>query len=235
MAFRASRWLPQLAPTVARYFVAVALVGFAIDGGIYSVLLNLFLLRLGYGPEQIGLINAAGALTFGLACLPAGVIGARWGSRQIMLLGLALMAAGSLMLPLADTLATQWRLAWLLVQVSVLYLGLALYFVNTAPFVMEAIRPEQRTHIFSLQTALLALAAFLGSLIGGFLPPAIAALLGSSASSPAPYRYALLVAGLAVLPAMLAIHSARPAADRRGCALPPRWRFVLWRARIKRP
>src|SRR3954452_1233883 len=212
MTIRALRWLPRLTPAVTRYFVAVALVGFAIDGGIYSVLLNLFLLRLGYGPEQIGLINAAGTLAFALACLPAGVIGARWGSRQIMLLGLALLAIGSLLLPLADLLAPSWRLAWLLAQVSVLYLGLALYFVNTAPFVMEAIRPEQRTHIFSLQTALLALAAFLGSMAGGFLPPMIEAVLGSSAAAPAPYRYALLVAGLAVLPAMLAIHSARPAA-----------------------
>jgi len=221
MTIRALRWLPRLTPTVARYFVAVALVGFALDGGIYSVLLNLFLVRLGYGPEQIGLINAAGTLTFGLACLPAGVIGARWGSRRIMLLGLALMAAGSLLLPLADMLPA-WRLAWLLVQVSVLYLGLALYFVNTAPFVMEAIRPEQRTHIFSLQTALLALAAFLGSLIGGFLPEIIAALLRVSPAQPAPYRYALMVAGLAVLPAMLAIHSARPVAvPHPAAALPP--------------
>jgi MFS family permease len=209
MNLRFPRWLT---PAVARYFVAVALVGFAIDGGIYSVLLNLFLVRLGYGPEAIGLINAAGTLTFALACLPAGAIGARWGSRPIMLLGLGLMAVGSLLLPLADPLAPAWRLGWLLVNISVLYLGLALYFVNTAPYVMEAVRPEQRTHIFSLQTALLALAAFLGSLIGGSLPPAIAWLLGDSSVQPAPYRYALLIAGLAVLPAMLAIHAARPAA-----------------------
>jgi MFS family permease len=215
MIVRAPRWLPQFTPAVARYFVAVALVGFAIDGGIYSVLLNLFLLRLDYGPEQIGLINAAGMLTFALACLPAGVIGARWGSRQTMLTGLALMAAGCLLLPLADMLPPGWRLAWLLVQISVLYFGLALYFVNTAPFVMEAIRPNQRTHMFSLQTALLALAAFLGSLVGGFLPELIAALLWLAPTSPAAYRYALLVAGLAMLPAMLAIYSARPAAVHR--------------------
>jgi MFS family permease len=212
MTFRAPRWLPQLTPTVARYFVAVALVGFAIDGGIYSVLLNLLLVRLEYGPEQIGLINAAGTLTFGLACLPAGVIGARWGSRQIMLLGLGLVAAGSLLLPLADMLPPAGRLAWLLAQMCVLYFGLALYFVNTAPFLMEAIRPEQRTQFFSLQTALLALASFVGSLSGGFLPNLAAALLGIAPAQPAPYRYGLLVAGLAILPAMLAIHSARPAA-----------------------
>src|SRR3954470_17998919 len=119
MTIRALRWMPRLTPAVARYFVAVALVGFAIDGGIYAVLLNLLLVRLGYGTEQIGLINAAGTLTFGLACLPAGVIGARWGSRQIMLLGLGLVAAGSLLLPLADMLPPAWRLGWLLAQMCV--------------------------------------------------------------------------------------------------------------------
>jgi MFS family permease len=215
MNFGSPRWLPRLTPALARYFVAVVLVGFAFDGGIYSVLLNLFLVRLGYGPESIGLVNAAGTLAFAVASLPAGVIGARWGSRPIMLLGLAFLTVGSLLLPLADILAPEWRLAWLLLNMSLLYLGLALYFVNTAPFVMEAARPEQRTYIFSLQTALLALAAFLGSLIGGFLPPAFAALLGTSTMQPAPYRYGLLIAGLAIVPAMLALHAARAPAARR--------------------
>jgi MFS family permease len=218
MKLRSPRWLHGLTPAVRYYFVAVALVGFAIDGGVYSVLLNLFLLRLGYGPETIGLINATGTLTFALASLPAGVIGARWGSRPIMLLGLGLLAAGSLLLPLADLLAAEWRLAWLMLSMSLLYLGLALYFVNTAPYIMEAARPEQRTYIFSLQTAMLALAAFLGSLSGGVLPSLIAALLGSSPAQPAPYRYALLLAGLALLPAMLAVHAARPAAVPRESA-----------------
>ncbi|HEU5100606.1 MAG TPA: MFS transporter [Roseiflexaceae bacterium] len=212
MKLRSPRWLQGLTPAIRYYFVAVVLVGFAIDGGIYSVLLNLFLLRLGYGPEVIGLINATGTLTFALASLPAGVIGARWGSRPIMLLGLGLLAAGSLLLPLADMLEAEWRLGWLMVSISVLYFGLALYFVNTAPYIMEAARPQQRTYIFSLQTALLALAAFVGSLSGGVLPPLIGTLLGSSPTQPEPYRYALLVAGLALLPGMLAVHAARPAA-----------------------
>jgi MFS family permease len=212
MKLGSPRWLRGLTPAVRYYFVAVALVGFAIDGGVYSVLLNLFLLRLGYGPETIGLINATGTLTFALASLPAGVIGARWGSRPIMLLGLGLLAAGSLLLPLADLLAAEWRLGWLMLSMSLLYLGLALYFVNTAPYIMEAARPEQRTYIFSLQTAMLALAAFLGSLSGGVLPSLIATLLGSTPAQPAPYRYALLLAGVALLPALLAVHAARPLA-----------------------
>jgi MFS family permease len=215
MAVRYVQRLRKLSPTIALYFVTIALVGFAIDGGVYAVLLNLFLLRLGYGPEAIGLINAAGTLTFALSSLPAGLLGERWGSRRMLLIGLGLLFAGSAMLPFADLLAPEWQLAWLLANDVVLYLGLALYFVNTAPFVMAVVDARQRTRIFSVQTALLSLAAFVGSLVGGFLPPTIAALLGMPDSQPAPYRYALIIAGLALLPAVLAIRAAPNVTVRR--------------------
>jgi MFS family permease len=212
MAVRFVQELRLLSPAVARYFATIAVVGFAVDGGVYAVLLNLFLLRLGYGPQQIGLINAAGTLTFALSSLPAGALGARWGSRRMLLIGLGMLFAGCTLIPFADMLAPAWRLPWLLVNEVVLYVGLALYFVNTAPYVLEVVSPTQRNQIFSLQTALLSLAAFAGSLIGGLLPPTLAALLGASTEQPAPYRYALLVAGLAVLPAILALRGARPGA-----------------------
>jgi predicted MFS family arabinose efflux permease len=65
----------------------------------------------------------------------------------------------------------------------------------------------RRTQIFSVQTALLSVSAFLGSLVGGALPALFATLLGADDSRPEPYRYALLVAGLALLPAILAIRA----------------------------
>ncbi|MFL5806016.1 MAG: MFS transporter, partial [Roseiflexaceae bacterium] len=201
MAVRYVQHLRKLSPTIALYFATIALVGFAIDGGVYAVLLNLFLLRMGYGTESIGLINAAGTLTFALSSLPAGLLGERWGSRRMLLIGLGLLFAGSVLLPFADTLAPAWQLGWLVVSTIVLYLGLAIYFVNSAPFVMGVIDAGQRNRVFSLQTALLSLASFVGSLVGGFLPSTIAALLGMSAAQPAPYRYALILAALALLPA----------------------------------
>jgi MFS family permease len=213
MAVRFVQDLRLLSPAVARYFVTIAVVGFAVDGGVYAVLLNLFLLRLGYGPEQIGLVNAAGTLTFALSSLPAGALGARWGSRRILLIGLSLMLVGCVLLPFADALAPARRLPWLIANVVVLYLGLALYFVNTAPYVMSVVSAAQRNQIFSLQTALLSLASFVGSLIGGFLPSTLAALLGASSEQPAPYRYALVLAGLAMIPAMLAIWGAQSGAE----------------------
>lgn len=199
-----------LSPALVRYLAAVALVGFAVDGGIYAVLLNLYLVRLGFGPEQVGLVNATGTLVFALASLPAGVLGEHWGSRRALLLGLGLMAAGGLLLPGADLLLPMAQLPWLLVQIVVIYLGTSLFFVNTAPFVLEHVAGERRTQLLSLQTALLSLAAFGGSLLGGAVPPLAAALSGTSLAEPGPYRYGLLVAGLGLLGAIAVLRTNVP-------------------------
>ncbi len=211
----------RLGPHVARYFVAIALVGFAIDGGIYAALLNLYLARVGYGPEQIGLVNAVGALVFAFASLPAGLLGERWGSRRLVIGGLGLMAACGVAMPLADILPAAVRMPWLLTTITGLYLGLALYFVNGAPILLALVTSDQRNQAYSSQTALIALAAFVGSLAGGLLPPLIAGAIGASLSEPAPYRYGMIIAGLAIAPGILAI-AGLPADDLRGAPETPR-------------
>lgn len=198
-------------PTTARYLIAVGLVGFAVDGGVYAVLLNLFLVRLGLGPQEVGLVNAAGTLVFALASVPAGLVGERIGSRPAMLIGLGLMLAAGALLPLADRLATSAQIPWLMAQMGLLYLGLALFFVNTAPFVLAVVDGEQRTQLLSLQTALLSLAAFAGSLVGGLLPPLVATLTGATLADTGPYGVALTVGGLAMGLALLSLRGARAA------------------------
>ncbi|HMQ31657.1 MAG TPA: MFS transporter [Chloroflexaceae bacterium] len=215
MFYAVTRGLRGLGPAVVGYLIATGLVGFAVDGGIYAVLLNLFLLRLGYGPAEIGLVNAAGTFTFALASLPAGLLGARWGSSRLMLGGLGMMLAGGVLLPLADTLAPAWRLPWLIGFIVLSYLGLAIFFVNTAPFLMAAVAPARRTHVVGLQTAMISLSAFAGSLVGGLLPPLFARLTGADLAGPAPYRYALIVAGVTVAGAMVAIARAQAHAPPR--------------------
>ena len=66
---------------VRLYLMANALFGFVLFGGIYPLLYNLYLLRLGYNTQFVGLANATGALCFALSSLPSGMLGGRWGSR----------------------------------------------------------------------------------------------------------------------------------------------------------
>ncbi len=210
------RTLRKFNRNVRFYLLATSLLGFAIDGGVYSVIFNLYLLRLGFGPEFIGQANSIGLLTFALSSLPAGTLGAWWGNRRMMLVGLVCMVAGGFGLPLAEFVPGTWMGPTIVVSFATLYLGLALYFVNSVPFVMDITGVEERSHAFSMQAALLALAAFSGALIGGFLPRLFAEFMGSTLQQPAPYRLPLIFAAALMIPAVWAIGSTRSQAESDG-------------------
>ena len=55
---------------VRLYLITTMLIGLTVDGGVYTVLFNLYLLRLGYGPEFIGLVNGSGMLLFASSACP---------------------------------------------------------------------------------------------------------------------------------------------------------------------
>jgi MFS family permease len=187
-------------------FLAIELlIGFTLDGGIFSVLFNLFLLRLGYGPEFIGVVNASGLLAFALFSLPAGFWGRRWGIKRMMGTGLWIMSSGGIGLPLAEVLASPWRQGGLILGYVAIMSGLAFFFVNGTPFLMGSVASHERNRVFALQTALISLAGFIGSLVGGRLPSLFASLLGITTDYATAYRYPLLLAGLLMLPALLLI------------------------------
>ena len=194
---------------VRLYLVTTMLIGLTVDGGVYTVLFNLYLLRLGYGPEFVGLVNGSGMLVFALCCLPAGTLSGRWGNRRMMIVGLTLLTIGCGLLPFAELRTGNWQAGWLFITWCFAFVGFAMYFVNTAPFVMTVTRQSERNHVFSVQAAVWSLAGFAGSLIGGFLPGLFAVYLGVSLDQAAPYRYSLLVASLLLIPSILAIVATR--------------------------
>ncbi len=182
--------------TVWLYFAAMSLIGFTVDGGIYSVVFNLFLLRLGYGPEFVGQINSVGLLAFALCSLPSGLLGARLGNRNAMIIGLFTLMGSSLLLALSEFVPHTWRAYWLMGFYIGYHSSIAIFFVNTAPFLMANTRETERSHAFAIQSAMISLAAFAGSLLGGFLPGLFAAQTGMTLAAATPYRYPLLIASV---------------------------------------
>ena len=191
------------------FLVTTVLVAMAWDG-LRVVLLNLYVLRLGYGPESVGLINSTGGLAFALMCLPAGALGTRYGSRRLLIAGLGLLSIGFLLLPVAEPLTAAWRTASLMTTTLLAWFGYALYVVNGLPFMMEATGSQERNLAFSVHIALFPIAAFAGSLLGGFLPGMIAGLLGTSLEEAAAYRFPLWLAALLLVPGVLVLLPARP-------------------------
>ncbi len=186
----------------------------AVIPGIPAVVLNLYLLRLGYGPEFIGVFNGMSSLGFALSCLPAGALGVRLGSRRAMSTGLILTMLGYVFLPLAEALPL-FQGVWLVAMRLFIGFGMALFFVNARPFVMALARPSMRGHVFSLRSAVQPLGGFAGSLLGGFLPGLFARLYHTTLDHPLPYRLSLLLAPALLLPALLAIQHTRDASLER--------------------
>ena len=202
-----------------------ALIGFTIFGGVYTVLLNLYLLRLGYGPQLIGQVNAVGALSFALLSMPAGLLANRWGARRSMIVGMVIAALGFGLLPLGEFAPSSMQLDWIMGAYALGVLGNTLFLVCSIPFLTLICPPRLRNHVFSTQVALWPLAGFAGSLCGGLLPGLFSALLGLPEDHPAPYRYPLLLAAGVLFISAGAIAATRspahkPPARERGQATP---------------
>ena len=188
--------------------IAQASLGFSYFG-IYAVLLNLYLLRLGYGLGFISLVNAAGQLSFAVCSLSAGLGSQRYGNRRVMILGMCLNLLGFGLLPLISFKLFTLEAIWLVMTYALAWLGLALVIVNIIPFLMDATGPQERSLVFSMVGAVLSLSGFAGNLVGGLLPPLFAAKLGVPLDSPDPYRYPLLLAAMFLIPGLLALLATR--------------------------
>lgn len=189
---------------IGMYFVAAGLLGFSYFG-IVTVLLNLYLLRLGYDTQFIGLVNGSTALAFASTSVVAGIVGTRWGYRRAVMLGLCFVGLSAGLLPLGE-MANGGARNTLIVLVRLMGgLGFALYQVNANPYLVAAASMEARNSVFAMQVALPPLVGFLGSIVAGFMPGIFALYLGTTLEDAAPYRYPLVIAGVLMLPAVWAV------------------------------
>jgi fucose permease len=90
-------------------FIADIGIGFILFGGIHAVLLNLYLLRMGFTMPQVGLVNSAGFLTVSVFALLAGAVEAMLSPKKALIVGLGSMVVSLLLLSLADLSRTGER------------------------------------------------------------------------------------------------------------------------------
>lgn len=171
----------------ARLFLAMVSVS-ALGGGIFMLFMNLFVLARGNDEAFLGLLMSSMSLSALFLGLPMGVLADRMGRKWAMVAGAALSAAATLLLtlPPAD---------WPLLVAAVFYgAGNALYMAAGPAFMAENATEDERPTLFSLQSGLSLLMAFLGSAIGGSLPSLFGTLLRVHSESVTAYRATLLTA-----------------------------------------
>jgi MFS family permease len=188
-----------------RLFLGSAgLLSSSLFGG-YAVLMNLFLLRLDFGPGFVGLVNGIGLLCWAVAAPLAGARANRFGPRRLMAFGLGCVFAGGSLLPFGADLDGDARSVWIVASYSLASAGAGVFFVNFSPFIMGSVAPRLRSRAFALASATFPTSGFAGSLVGGFLPGIFAGLLGVGLDDPAAYRYPLHLTALIVLPGILLV------------------------------
>ncbi|MCC6453906.1 MAG: hypothetical protein IT328_03080 [Caldilineaceae bacterium] len=199
----------RLPRDIRLYIMAWGLVGFGYFG-ILGVLFNLYLLRLGYGPETIGLLVGGGQLVWGLSAIPAGLIGGRIGNRNAMILGMTIAATAIGLLLLGKALPGSLLTVWIAIWWIGSWVGSALMIVNSTPYIMEMSPSEDRHNIFAIQQASLGLFGFAGSLAAGLLPGLLARVTGASMDGSTVYWYALWLTPLSYLGAVLLLCRTQP-------------------------
>ncbi|MBI2939644.1 MAG: MFS transporter [Chloroflexi bacterium] len=175
----------------ARLFLAYSILA-ELGGGIWAVMFNLYLLRVGFPIAFVGTFWLVNMLCHGALALPAGLIADRYGRRRAFFIAtcVRLVAQGTLLFTVDPTA--------MLVLAGVAGFGDSFHGVTGAPFMMENSEPHERTHLFSLNSSFLQVSGFMGSLSGGLLPLAWAALLGIPPVEPEAARWSL-VTGLPLI------------------------------------
>ncbi len=186
--------------------------GFAAFGyfGLMGVLFNLYLLRLGFGPEFIGLLLGGGQLVWGVAALPAAAFGRRFGLRAAMYGAFGLMGVGFGLLLLVELLPRGLWEPWLFACWAMVWIGAALVTVNSVPYAVLLVDEQGRNGLFPIQQAVVAVSTFLGSLTAGILPGVLAASSGGSLADAAPYRTAMWLVPLLFVACVPLLAGTRP-------------------------
>ena len=154
---------------------------------LYSVFYNLYLLRLGYREDFIGLMAAMVPLASGLCAIPIGMGSDRWGRRPFLICASIVLAASQVGLCLGGRSSTLLFLAFLS------GVSPAMVYVTQVPLLSESSRQEERGILISLAFSVYIVTRMLMSLVGGHMPGWLAHWIGSTLENPEPFRYTLLL------------------------------------------
>ena len=173
--------------------------GILINAGmaLFSLLFNLYLLRLSYQEDFIGLVASMAPLATGLLALPVGMLSDRFGRKPFLLASGLLLAISQLGACLVTT--PMALLAFSFIG------GIATSFiwVNHVPFLSDNAHRSRRAEALVLWSALQVAIRMLLSLAGGFMPGVMAYFIGASTEMPEPFRYSLLLGALCSIVSIL--------------------------------
>jgi MFS family permease len=182
-------------PNARKYLISIMIYGAGF--GIHRILFNFFLRSLGYDETFMGLLSTVSSMSVLIAALPMGYLADRLGRKQSLVIsGLVIGASMLLMVTLPSV-------PILIITNVLMGVGSSLGSVTSGPFLMENSGEVERTYLFSISSGLRMAAFSVGDWVGGFLPTWFGGLLDVSAVSTRAYAWAIGVAGIMVIIAVV--------------------------------
>jgi MFS family permease len=169
--------------------------------GIYLIAVNLYLLRLGFGPEFIGVVTGSGIAAYSGMALLSGYVGRPRSAARQVTCGVLIIVFGLIGIAYTDLVPGDARAGWVLTTNALAWMGGGLFGVGRLPY-LAAVATDQRVLTLSLERLMGIGFAFLGGLAVTFVPGLAARLLGTDLDDPAPYRMAILMAPAVLIPAL---------------------------------
>jgi MFS family permease len=191
-------------------FISSFIFGFILFGGLYQVLVNLFLIRMGYGTEFIGLVNGLCLLFLSLGSLCASVLGLRFSGLSLLRFGFVFFFVGIVLFPLAIYLPEFWQSTWLICTYCLVGFMAAIFMVFLNPLVMASTTEAERNDVFSYQMAFMPLGGFFGSSFGGFFTDYFNVVYALPLTAPEPYVYTMLIGSSMMVVGVVAVFYLRP-------------------------
>ena len=177
------------------FLVYVFLISLSL--GIYEVIFNLYILRLGYREDFLGFMLSLVSVSTGLFAIPAAMFCDRAGRKNTLLLSCLLLLFSFSIL---YTTTSKFLLAFF----SVVYgVSSSLKIVTAPTFMVENSTGYERMHLFSMYYLLYTVGVMIGNFAGGNLPQIFISFLDINPIGPVAYQLSLYASLAAVLISLL--------------------------------
>jgi len=182
-------------PNARKYLISIMIYGAGF--GIHRILFNFFLRSLGYDETFMGLLSTVSSMSVLIAALPMGYLADRLGRKLSLVISGLIIGPAILLMVIVPTVPI------LIIMNVLMGIGSSLGSVTSGPFLMENSGDIERTYLFSISSGLRMAAFSVGDWVGGFLPTWFGNLFNVSAVSAPAYSWAIGVAGIMVIAAVI--------------------------------
>lgn len=169
----------EFRPNARLYLVNVIITGLSM--GIFRLLLNFYVLSLGFNEALLGRLITTSSLTSLIVALPVGYLADLLGRKRSLL-------AGGFLTSLSIAGMVIWPYIPVFYALNIVSgFSQSLWSITMSPFLMENSGEKERTYLFSFGLGLQTLSAFAGNWLGGYLPTWLGSRLQVSPTSSMAY------------------------------------------------